>query len=63
MWYSKTQARHLRCFAAVAEQGSMRAAAEQLGLSATAVNLASNALRRIIRRLPAPGSHHLHLAP
>lgn len=42
---------HLRCFAAVSEKGSIRAAAEQLGLSATAVSLA---LRELERHIGAP---------
>ncbi|WP_168788468.1 LysR family transcriptional regulator [Paraburkholderia aromaticivorans] len=42
---------HLRCFAYVAEKGSMRAAAEELGLSATAVSLA---LRELERHTGAP---------
>ncbi|WP_322059269.1 LysR family transcriptional regulator [Paraburkholderia sp. J63] len=42
---------HLRCFVSVAEKGSMRAAAEHLGLSATAVSLA---LRELERRTGAP---------
>lgn len=37
---------HLRCFTYIAEKGSMRAAAEQLGLSATAVSLALRELER-----------------
>lgn len=37
---------HLRCFVSVAEKGSMRAAAEHLGLSATAVSLALRELER-----------------
>ncbi|QBQ99456.1 LysR family transcriptional regulator [Paraburkholderia pallida] len=42
---------HLRCFVSVAEKGSMRAAAEHLGLSATAVSLA---LRELERHTRAP---------
>jgi DNA-binding transcriptional LysR family regulator len=42
---------HLRCFINIAEKGSMRAAAEHLGLSATAVSLA---LRELERHTGAP---------
>ncbi|SAK84574.1 LysR family transcriptional regulator [Caballeronia fortuita] len=42
---------HLRCFIHVAEKGSMRAASEHLGLSATAVSLA---LRELERHTGAP---------
>lgn len=42
---------HFRCFAYIAEKGSMRAAAEELGLSATAVSLA---LRELERHTGAP---------